>query len=157
MKGLEAIKIAKGKNQVPQTEEVAKKRREREAKRAEKLALAASVSGADPDENELFNQESVSAEKPTPNEQEPKTSKESFPAHTIIIPGTSNEHPWFQPNSYETLESARVAGIWNYPSTVGERAKCAVYRDLIEKGYFLGGGLKFGGDWLVYPGMCFKE
>ncbi|KAF8321580.1 tRNA-intron endonuclease catalytic domain-like protein [Clavulina sp. PMI_390] len=55
-------------------------------------------------------------------------------------------------HEHTTLASARNAGIWSYPSTQAERAKCAVFRDLHRQGYWMGGGLKFGGDWLVYPG-----
>ena len=55
-------------------------------------------------------------------------------------------------HTFSTLDDARAAGIWTYPSTDAERAKCEVFRDLWEKGYYMGGGSKFGGDWLVYPG-----
>ncbi|KAF8330772.1 tRNA intron endonuclease, partial [Cantharellus anzutake] len=71
---------------------------------------------------------------------------------TIEIPTTSISFPWYNPRVYSSLADARIAGIWSYPSNVEERARCAVFRDLSEKGYYMGSGLKFGGDWLVYPG-----
>ena len=51
-----------------------------------------------------------------------------------------------------TLEAARQAGVWTYPTTSFEHAKCRVFQDLWEKGNYMGGGIKFGGDFLVYPG-----
>ena len=40
---------------------------------------------------------------------------------------------------------------WQYPRSVEERRRCAVFADLWEKGLYLTGGSKFGGDFLVYP------
>ncbi|PVU97943.1 hypothetical protein BB561_000200 [Smittium simulii] len=40
----------------------------------------------------------------------------------------------------------------NWPISALEISKLAVFRDLWQKGYFLTPGLKFGGDYLVYPG-----
>ena len=42
--------------------------------------------------------------------------------------------------------------IWKFPETDSERARCKVFSDLWEKGYFITNGNKFGGDYLVYPG-----
>ena len=77
------------------------------------------------------------------------------PAYTVVVPGTSTSFSWYtpEPHAYSTIQSAKNAGIWSYPSNLAERAKCAVFRDLWEKGYYMGGGLKFGGDFLVYPGI----
>lgn len=155
IRGLEELRKEKeetrGKKDTPEAE---RKRRERQEKKALKLA---SKAGASP--NETAETDSLAALL-TPDEPA-TTSKPAavstpkdigYPAHTIIIPATAEDHPWFQPPVYETLEAARVAGVWNYPTTPIQRARCAVFRDLIEKGYFIGGGMKFGGDWLVYPG-----
>lgn len=78
-------------------------------------------------------------------------------AYTVTVPASSAaDLPWYAPEATAcaTLEDARAAGVWTYPSTPFERAKCAVFRDLWEKGHYMGGGIKFGGDFLVYPGMC---
>lgn len=144
------------------------KRKERQEKKVRNLAAAAAAaaaaaqSGEVPDGDsslaallapdasaELATSHATASRSSTPNLM---FSDASHTAHTIIIPATSADHPWFRPPEYETLDAAREAGVWTYPSTVIERAKCAVFRDLIEKGYFIGGGIKFGGDWLVYPG-----
>lgn len=53
---------------------------------------------------------------------------------------------------HETLSSAKRAGDWVYPETKKERAKCAVFEDLQKRGYYMGKGLRFGGDFVVYPG-----
>ncbi|KIJ44176.1 hypothetical protein M422DRAFT_168785, partial [Sphaerobolus stellatus SS14] len=68
------------------------------------------------------------------------------------IPATSLSQPWYEPKKYEDLESAKTAGLWSYPQTPEERASYQVFRDLWEKGHYLGSGIKFGGDYLVYPG-----
>ena len=57
--------------------------------------------------------------------------------------------------TYETLEAARAAHIlYGVIPRMEERARCEVFRDLWKKGYYMGGGSKLGGDWLVYPGEC---
>ncbi|KAK4053769.1 tRNA-splicing endonuclease subunit [Microbotryomycetes sp. JL201] len=74
--------------------------------------------------------------------------------HTIVIQPSSIDLPWYDPESakYTTLEAARQAGIWHYPETPLQQTRCDVFQDLWRKGYFMGGGLRFGGDFLVYPG-----
>ncbi|RDB24279.1 tRNA-splicing endonuclease subunit Sen34 [Hypsizygus marmoreus] len=81
-------------------------------------------------------------------------AKGSTVAHTIVIPAASSAQDWYDPNphSYWTIVAAKEAGIWDYPSNLEERAKCGAFRSLWEQGYFMGGGIKFGGDYLVYPG-----
>ncbi|KZV71799.1 hypothetical protein PENSPDRAFT_751474 [Peniophora sp. CONT] len=79
------------------------------------------------------------------------TSKDPW---TVSVAGNSNEVAWYEPEhaTYTSLDAAREAGIWIHPENEAERTRCAVFRDLWEKGYYMGGGSKFGGDWLVYPG-----
>jgi len=77
--------------------------------------------------------------------------------YVITIPASSSSLEWYSPTQasaiYHTLASAREAGVWTYPSTLPERARCGVFKDLWHKGYFMGGGIKFGGEYLIYPGM----
>lgn len=75
-------------------------------------------------------------------------------SYVFRVPATSEAFSWYEEKAYFTLQGARDAGLWNYPSNQEERAKCAVFADLWQKGYYMGNGLRFGGDWLVYPGMC---
>lgn len=90
---------------------------------------------------------------------EPETSAPVAPptqtlthTHTVHVPGPSSELPWYSARVFHTIDEARVAGVWEYPRDVKERAECAVFRDLWEKGNYLGPGIKFGGNYLVYPG-----
>ena len=83
------------------------------------------------------NSDNKEHDDPDPQQQQPRTVHTHTHTHT-----------------YETLDAARTAGVWVYPSSAEERARCEVFRDLWEQGYFMGGGSKFGGDWLVYPGAC---
>ncbi|EJD46071.1 tRNA-intron endonuclease catalytic domain-like protein [Auricularia subglabra TFB-10046 SS5] len=78
------------------------------------------------------------------------------PVHFVEVPSSSSGLPWYDPAGaravYTTIKAARQAGVWSYPSTPYERARCAVFQALWAKGYWMGGGLRFGGDYLVYPG-----
>lgn len=79
---------------------------------------------------------------------------ESLP-YTIVIQASSTDLPWHDPSAarYETLDEAKAAGLWNYPETPVQVARCRVFEDLWRKGHFMGGGLRFGGDFLIYPGQ----
>ncbi|GAA6062257.1 hypothetical protein JCM10212_001771 [Sporobolomyces blumeae] len=76
--------------------------------------------------------------------------------YTIVIDPTSSSYPWYDPElastQYSTLEDAAAAKVWNYPTNALEQSRCGVFEDLWRKGYYMGGGLRFGGDFLVYPG-----
>ncbi|GAA5966331.1 hypothetical protein JCM3765_005260 [Sporobolomyces pararoseus] len=76
--------------------------------------------------------------------------------YTILIDTTSSSYPWYDPDSptttYSTLESAKEAKVWNYPTNKLQQSKCKVFEDLWRKGFYMGIGLRFGGDFLVYPG-----
>ena len=85
--------------------------------------------------------------------QEAPGAKETA-SYVFRIPATSEAFLWYEKKTYHTLRDARHAGLWTYPSNQEERAKCAVFADLWQKGYYMGNGLRFGGDWLVYPGAC---
>jgi len=121
------------------SEKAQQKREEREARRA-----AAAANRPDADTGLVVAEDLIQAPRP------PQT----VPAYTIVVPGTSTAFSWYTsaPHAYSTIRAAKDAGIWSYPSDLIERAKCAVFRDLWDKGYYMGGGLKFGGDFLVYPG-----
>ncbi|KAI9456276.1 tRNA-intron endonuclease catalytic domain-like protein [Lactarius psammicola] len=147
----------KGEDRPAGTEEAAaqKKRAERDARRRRQLAEAAEdagpivvIEGAPA----LTPRPPSSATTDAPSSQPPTNN--SAAVYTVSVPTTSDAFAWYAPatHTYETLDAAREAGVWTYPATEAERARCEVFRDLWEKGYYLGGGGKFGGDWLVYPG-----
>ncbi|CAD6563711.1 MAG: tRNA-splicing endonuclease subunit [Cyphobasidiales sp. Tagirdzhanova-0007] len=76
---------------------------------------------------------------------------------SVVISGSSTGLPWYTPanSTYTTLSSARLANVNTYPEdSLNELAvaRIKVFGDLWKKGYFMGSGLKFGGDFLVYPG-----
>jgi len=81
-------------------------------------------------------------------------------AYTITIQASSTDLPWYDTDApgarFETLEEAAGAGVWNYPEPgprqVLQEARCRVFEELWRKGHYLGVGLRFGGDFLVYPG-----
>ncbi|KAG5650872.1 hypothetical protein H0H81_010715 [Sphagnurus paluster] len=134
--------------------EAIQKRRVREEKRAAQAKLLQQA-GGEPDSlgamlaPELLRDDSSSV----PVKETPEIKAVSV-GHTVAIPASSSSLDWYDANSssYVTLSRAREAGIWDYPSNLQERAKCGVFRSLWEQGYFMGGGIKFGGDYLVYPG-----
>ena len=122
------------------SEKAQQKREEREARRA-----AAAAKKTDVDIGPAL------AGGPTQTSRPPQT----VPAYTITVPGTSSSFSWYtpSPHAYSTIQAAKDAGIWSYPFDHADSAKCTVFRDLWDKGYYMGGGLKFGGDFLVYPGI----
>ncbi|MCO5598529.1 hypothetical protein L7F22_052626 [Adiantum nelumboides] len=77
-------------------------------------------------------------------------------SHPITIATNSLELPWrivkVGENAFETLSSAVKAGLWTYPNTPMQAARCATFEDLRSRGYFMAKGLRFGGDLNVYPG-----
>ncbi|KAF7295063.1 tRNA-splicing endonuclease subunit Sen34 [Mycena indigotica] len=124
------------KDAPPLSEEAARKRKEREAKKAAKARQAAS--------NDIM----------APEQEEPPPSSQLDGLYTVLIPATTSSHEWYNDSAcgYTTLAEAKAAGIWSYPSDLHERAKCGVFRGLWEQGMYIGIGIKFGGDYLVYPG-----
>ncbi|OAX39184.1 tRNA-intron endonuclease catalytic domain-like protein [Rhizopogon vinicolor AM-OR11-026] len=70
--------------------------------------------------------------------------------YTVHVPASSSRLAWYAPQSH--LHSSIEAGIWKYPSTLQERARCGVFRSLWEQGFYMGVGIRFGGEYLVYPG-----
>ncbi|KAF0479757.1 tRNA-intron endonuclease catalytic domain-like protein [Gigaspora margarita] len=75
-------------------------------------------------------------------------------APTITIKTSSNSFEWYNDKNYcfDSLEVARLAGLWTWPSTPKEKYKFNIYCDLWNRGYFITNGIKFGGDYLLYPG-----
>ncbi|WFD35705.1 tRNA-intron lyase [Malassezia cuniculi] len=101
-----------------------------------------------------------------PPAQEPAAVEESFDKapYLHITEGAPDQTPGFRPrtrrmctegetpNAYESLQEAFAAGVFTFPSTYVERARCAVFEDLHKQGYYMSTGLRFGGDYVVYPG-----
>lgn len=143
------------------TEDALRKRKEREEKRAAAARAKAIAEGLDVGVTDALvpgAPNSVSVPPPSAEDDRPSSlsasSQAQIPAYTITLPASSTSLSWYHPeeSTYETIEEARAAGVWTYPADLHERAKCGVFRDLWEKGNFMGGGIKFGGDFLVYPG-----
>ncbi|CEL51725.1 tRNA-splicing endonuclease subunit Sen34 OS=Homo sapiens GN=TSEN34 PE=1 SV=1 [Rhizoctonia solani AG-1 IB] len=120
---------------VDTSDKAQKKRLEREARKA-----------AQAQQSELS---SVTVAEPEPPTSAIVTQQQQ---HTVHVPGPSAELPWYTAQIFHTIDEAREVGVWAYPRDLKERAECAVFRDLWEKGNYLGPGIKFGGNYLVYPG-----
>ena len=155
---------------------IQQKRAEREARRRQLAAIAAAEAEADADadteegtatratEGGSSEVRHGDASAPAPAPAPATTATTSNAIYTISVPTTSDTLAWYDYDdetpeqrhtyTYETLDAASAAHVWTYPSNAEERARCEVFRDLWEKGYYMGGGSKFGGDWLVYPGAC---
>lgn len=77
----------------------------------------------------------------------------TVPAHPDVTPSPQS---WFEPrpgeSSFTDLDSARAAGVWTYPDDLVETSRCATFRKLWEAGMYMGQGIKFGGEFLGYPG-----
>ena len=122
------------------------------AKRAARQALKARSGAATPIDPLLPGIDTLVP--PAPNSSSSSAPQEQV--HFVETPLTSASLPWHadgaQVATYDTLAAARQAGIWNYPSNALEQARCAVFSELSKRGYWMGGGIRFGGDFLVYPG-----
>lgn len=95
---------------------------------------------------------------PVPNLTSRTSLNPSNYSYQITIVPSSTPLPWFSPASstiYETLEEAKMAGKWSYPTTPLEESRCKVFEDLWRRGFFMGIGLRFGGDFLIYPGKFY--
>lgn len=127
------------------TDAAIQKRKEREEKRAR--------AATPPPDTPVASLPSLS----TPDKTSTPSTQDSAPqpSYTITVPATSSSFDWYNPaaRSYLTIANAKAAGIWNYPATLRERAKCGVFKGLWEQGFFIGGGIRFGGDYLIYPGL----
>lgn len=138
-----ALETTKRKGKGRMSEEAIQKRKEREARRFRDASTRTAVEG-----EETFST-------PAALDLQSELQTQARPIYVVHIPSTSTSHPWYQPSSYEDLVSAERAGLWTYPQTPEERVSCRVFRDLWEKGHYLGSGIKFGGEFLVYPGQRF--
>lgn len=135
------------------SEQAQRKRREREQKRAADAARRAGL--AIEDVAHFSPGPPAASSTPTPIRPDtPSNLASNHIPYVVQIPASSTPLDWYKPTDsvYDELSAARDAGVWVYPSNESQRARCDVFRDLWELGYFMGGGIKFGGDWLVYPG-----
>lgn len=91
---------------------------------------------------------------PEPQAESPGIDETPEVEQRFPITRQSSTLPWFSSDghTYKTLSEGKEAGIWTYPSTPFQRARCTVFRHLWAQGNYLGMGIKFGGDFVVYPG-----
>ena len=136
------------------SEDAIRKRKEREEKRAAAaLAKRIAESGGDSTDIHTISTPPEANSEPIPPASFSNSSLSQI-AYTITVPAESDPLAWYSSkgSTYVTIEAAMRAGIWSYPSSAHDRAKCNVFRDMWEKGHYMGVGIKFGGDFLVYPG-----
>jgi tRNA-splicing endonuclease subunit Sen34 len=68
---------------------------------------------------------------------------------SVVLPLTTGELDDAPPEEEE--EEAYERRVWRKMSKI-DRYKCAVFKDLHEKGFTMTSAAKFGGDYLAYPG-----
>ncbi|PPQ99934.1 hypothetical protein CVT24_009569 [Panaeolus cyanescens] len=155
------------------SEDAIRKRAAREEKKRKEREATAAAAGSDdllhraPSPTIATSVPAASTPASQPSTQETKSDT----PYTIVVPASSREFEWYAPEEpsalsnegpvvplaypkfvYTSIADAKAAGVWAYPSTPFEKARCGVFHDLWSKGYFMGGGIKFGGEYLVYPG-----
>ncbi|TIA74262.1 hypothetical protein E3P91_01034 [Wallemia ichthyophaga] len=117
---------------------------QRRQQKREERAAAKSKAGFMFETDSTFTQSS-----PIPVDEKKSRLPNTF---TITVPATS-EYTFDNDNLiYSDLDSARSANVWTYPETPLELNKCRVFKDLWQRGMFMGDGIRFGGHLLVYPG-----
>ncbi|KAH0827018.1 hypothetical protein J3R83DRAFT_4687 [Lanmaoa asiatica] len=142
------------------SEQAILKRKEREEKRAlsktNSLDPSQGISGFYPPPNPFLTPPTRTPSRHGPQDYSVPMYLEIRPHHTRYTSLGRHLHSSGMPCpniQFTTLAAARDTGIWHYPETPTQRARCGVFQDLWERGHFLGGGIKFGGEYLVYPGM----
>ncbi|CAB4481704.1 uncharacterized protein OCT59_001910 [Rhizophagus irregularis] len=110
------------------------------------------------EENTLLQQKKESRNlESTPN-SENKTSKVNGFAPIINIKTSSTSFTWYNNNEnwFDSINTAKQNNLWIWPSTLKDIQKYKIYSDLWNKGYYITSGIKFGGDYLLYPGDPLK-
>ncbi|KIY66587.1 tRNA-intron endonuclease catalytic domain-like protein [Cylindrobasidium torrendii FP15055 ss-10] len=139
----EENKKQKGKGKAAESPEAREKREKRAAAKLEKERLKAAAAG------ELFDQE---------EDNKAKEPKERDAPYLISTPTSSNGLAWFskaESTSKPSSSSPSVEEVETCLISVGipfSAARVASFRALHAQGFFMGTGIKFGADWLVYPG-----
>lgn len=142
-------------NNKSMSEAAIRKREERELRKAAVAAAQkAKEESEDADLSTFATEAATSGVLAEESGRQTPSSKAPSQPYAITIPTSSNSVSWYHSDAhaFATLDAARESGIWFYPSNEEERARCGVFRALWEKEYYLGCGIKFGGEYLVYPG-----
>lgn len=152
------VKTAKKENTRSLSEEAMKKRKEREERKrlaAQRLAEEANAGDINTPSPQVLESMRIGDRETTVATPQSATPEQTVSSanYTITVPAAS-EYRWYSSDkaTFTTIEAAQKANVWTYPSNLYERARCGVFRSLWEQGYFMGSGIKFGGDYLVYPG-----
>lgn len=132
-----------------------RKEREQRRERIRKERIEESEGPSEENQNNLF---APDTEEKEDNTMQSNAEDEAWKttSHPITIATNSLELPWrvikVGENAFDTLSGAAKANLWHYPKTSLQVARCAVFEDLRMRGYYLAKGLRFGGDFNVYPG-----
>nr|CAG4635795.1 EOG090X0G6M [Artemia franciscana] len=88
------------------------------------------------------------------NEPPPLTLEQAVDEEIRRIPELTQANALVQIfTEHPVLDCEKLAPIsWDYPSSENDKIRATVYGDLWAKGFYITGGEKFGGDFLVYPG-----
>ncbi|KAE8208801.1 hypothetical protein CF327_g7011 [Tilletia walkeri] len=102
----------------------------------------------------LIDQTALEKEEMMPRTVSPEEGEDEDPLATsssssgVLIPRPQTSSP----HIHTTPQTASSSSTFTFPHTQNDRARCAVFDDLHARGYFLGTGLRFGGEFVVYPG-----
>lgn len=123
---------------------------EQEEQRRKEAAAAATVHSLGSEEDLVH----IASPSTTNDAAGPPPPPTPLAAYQVAVETSSVGHTYYDPSlsTYSTLDEARAADVWTFPATLADRARAGVFRALWERGYFMGTGIKFGGDLLVYPG-----
>lgn len=85
--------------------------------------------------------------------QQPPSDLSSIP-YTHITRDSSDVYPWYSPPSNDVQPSSHLLAQLQTSSTPTTRQH--IFNHLNDSGYYLSCGLRFGGDFVVYPGDPFR-
>ncbi|KAF8188373.1 hypothetical protein BJ912DRAFT_1059500 [Pholiota molesta] len=118
------------------SEDAVRKRKEREERKRAQAAAKAAAEATEEGSSSVFVPSEPETKPPPPTEPVSSPTdllKNSSVPYTIVIPASSSSLEWYDASGCSTR------AMW-------------CLKDLWKQGYFMGGGIKFGGEYLVYPG-----
>jgi tRNA-splicing endonuclease subunit Sen34 len=86
-----------------------------------------------------------------------KISKINGFAPIINIKTSSKSFAWYSndDNCFSHINISKQNNLWTWPNNPKDIQKYKVYCDLWNRGYYITSGIKFGGDYLLYPGKLY--
>ena len=139
------------------------KRESRELRKAEKAQLKSSQASEEglfgAHDSETAHPSSTLKSEPMPSGHPPEVGDQATKQDDIASGATASSAYFHVVPSYpviplppDSIITAVPHPLFPFPSTTRDRALLSTFMDLMDRGYRIGLGPRFGGEYLVYPG-----